>query len=513
MTILVACALLAQPPLLDTTCPDTVGAGETFSLVISTEDPSCSVLSSTPPASSGLTFVNSRSMRSTSSINGRVSQTLTLELVYIASGEGLQTIGPLQVRTGAGALTHLPAESVFVAASSPQPAAASPRGTRVSVAGRGAAWIEVGVPEGPLYPGVPFAVRYDLLSRVMVKDVETWFSPPGNGTASVLEAPETLVWRVQPVARRAHLMTLEVTAASPGRTSLPVIQANVWQAGSMFFGDGPVHYVVSDTAWADVDPFPAGGMPEDFGGLADSVSFQVEPVSGADGRDALVLLTAEGPGARMLHTPPRLTAGAGADVTVLSGGAFGDGARWEMLVSAGDSGTVVIGPDSVAWFDRRSLEYRHAHIDPCTLHLDVSRPLFDPEARDLLSSRRRNGRSFPYFVLGALVLAAVLIGIITRRSGSAAATVASAGDAEELLTAFECGLGERFCGRTGHFSPEIVEDMMEEEGVPQLVQRRVLRLWKDLENAVSAGGAGGSRLAELRRNCAEALDELGRRER
>ena len=70
----------------------------------------------------------------------------------------------------------------------------------------------------------------------------------------------------------------------------------------------------------------------------------------------------------------------------------------------------------------------------------------------------------------------------------------------------------RYADREKSIDHEAME-LLDERGAPLMLQRRVQRLWKDLEQALAVGETGASALDRLRSECAEVLAEAGRERR
>ncbi len=506
--LLLGACLLGQPSVA-VEHPDSVEAGSAFTLSLSSNDPSCTSLSTQPVFSDGLAFISSRSMRSTRSVNGVTESLCRLELIFqtYEGFEGPQAVGPMIVILGGGGVYRMPAESIFV-----MPVGGM-RPYDATTYGKPLAIMAV-VEADRIYPGVPFDVDYYLVSRLMVKSVETGWGPPENGTARLVSSPETLVWRVMDDgARRSRLNTLEVTAASDGEVRLPVMSANVYEAGEMFFGDGPIHTVTGDTVRIDVTPFPADGMPTGFTGVADSIGLRLIDTS-RSGCDRLLLLEATGPGTRSMRSIPIPRIEGPATVTPIGDPSVsGDTLRQRFLLVQTDTGTVSAGGDSLPWFDTRDLEYRFTTIPACSIHVDY----MPPECDDSVSAGldRPGDGSGPVIILIAVAACTVVLSLVlllrSRRRSDPSSGIEDAGDVEELLSAFERGIADVLSSRRPFLARDEAIELLCDRGAPLMLQRRVQRLWKDLEQALAVGETGAAALDRLRSECAEVLDEAGGR--
>lgn len=505
--LLLSACLLAQPSIV-VEHPDSIEAGSTFTFSLSSNDPSCTSLSTQPVFSDGLTFLSSRSMRSTRSVNGVTESLCRLELIFqtYQGFEGPQSIGPMIVILGGGGVFRMPAESILVIpVGGMQSSGRAPYGKPLAI-------VTV-VEDERIYPGVPFDVDYYLVSRLMVKSVETGWGPPENGTARLLSSPETLVWRVMDDgARRSRLNTLEVTAASDGEVRLPVMSANVYEAGEMFFGDGPIHTVTGDTVRIDVAPFPPDGMPRGFAGVADSVDLRLLDTS-RSGCDRLLLLEATGPGTRSMRSMPIPRVEGPATVTPIGGPSMsGDTLRQRFLLVQTDTGTVSAGGDSLPWFDTRSLGYRYATIPACSVHVDYMPPECDASVSAGLD--RPGGGSGPVVILISVAACTAVLSLVlllrSRRRSDPSSSIEDAGDVEELLSAFERGIAGVLSSRRPFLARDEAIELLCERGAPLMLQRRIQRLWKDLEQALAVGETGAAALDRLRSECSEVLEEAGR---
>jgi len=479
LVALVLAAALAQPNL-DVEMPDTVQAGSQFTLTISSLEPGCTGISCTPTCSEGLSFVTSRSLRSYSSrtVSGTTTteQTCMLQLVFSADLPGMQTIGPLRVSLGPPGTVQAAAESVFVSGTG----GAAPPGRAES---GGGTWVET-VPEtGPYLPGKPFEVSYYLNTSGMVKNTSSYWCPPRNGVARLLDAPSTVAWQVLPGnRRRARLVTLEITPAGSGSLVLPVLQSEL-SMFSLWSGDMS-RTVFGDTVRVEVSSFPSAGMPPGFPGIVDSVAVRIES-SSAGGGDSMIRLVLSGPGALSGNPDPAPTVSGPADLLPAGSGAEGGSRWWDFLVDPDGDGDVVIGPDSISWFDPADGEYRHAVLPACTLQVCMQGTLCD-SAIVAATHGAAPGSILPAALAAGLSLAVALFFLLKWRSAHRrSVSLADACDAEELLTAFEGELSRILTGRSRAVGADGIESLLHGAGVPQILSMRVLRNWKDLEQLLA----------------------------
>jgi hypothetical protein len=504
-----ACLLLAasiSQVQVTIEAPDSVEAGSNFTVTLETTDPACTGLSCNPMHSTGISFQTSRSSRSFSSrtFGGTTvtEQSSILGLVYLAESPGMQWIGPFRVGLGPPGTVALPAESVFVTGGSSLPAAPAGR----SVPGR-RHWIDISYEPGPWLPGVPFNVNYYLNTRSFIKDVTSYWCPPRNGVATLLDAPDIVAWQVLPGdIRRTRLLTLEVTPAGAGELVLPVMQAQVTEISLPPWGGEGEESVFSDTLRLPVTPFPPG-MPSDFGGITDTLSIILDARKPDVASEWTVTMTVTGPGSRGLDDPPNLTVRGPAHLLEAGGGESDSTVWWEFLVCPDDSGTVILGPDSVAWLDSSGSCYRQARCDPCTLRIEEAPVRCDSMLASTTSTR--SGSLLPAALAGAAALAVGVPFLLKWRSGRRrTCSIQEAGDAEEVLTAFEAAVSRTLVGRSRPLGIDGVEEAMESAGVPQLLQRQVLRNWRDLEQLLAGRSVTLEQTESARQSSASILAEL-----
>ncbi len=500
-------SLAGQSDRVTVSLPDSVRSGDQFLVTITSSDPSCSGLSCSPDYSPGLQYVSSRTMRSFSSstFNGvtTTQQNCVLQMVFIALEPGSQWIGPFRVTMAGAGNVSMPAETLVVTGGTVQ--GGSYRGRR---AGR-RNWMEVEVDSPVLYPGVPFRVAYSLCTTQLVKSIESYWTPPSNGVAIVAESPEAVNWVRRPDGtRRGMFIVLEVTASAPGRLLLPILQADVTTIAQPFSGTGGGGdlTVFSDSMFVTVSDFPDSGRPAGFMGIADSLFFEIEAGEQCRGRDVPVRLTASGPGAAYLEEPPSLTVGGPARLLPVCSRETSCGRYWDMVLSPSDSGMVTIGPDSVAWLDPRSGEYRMAAIRACSVVVESPPEICDASVSPATRSRRR-GYLEVFVAAGAALLLGAVILFRWARTRGRAASPEEASDAEELLTAFEAVLSRILTGKSKPLGPDGIADLLEDRGASQILQRRLLRHWKDLEQMMAGHEVRPPELEKARKTCLEIIAE------
>lgn len=507
-SFLLLLCLSAQSDRVTVSLPDSVRSGDSFIVTISSSDPSCSSIMCSPDFSTGLQYVSSRTMRSfsSSSIGGVTTtrQECVLQMVFRALEPGIQWIGPFRITMVGGGNAVMPAETLLVTGSIVQggPGLGRRAGRRN--------WIETEVESSAIYPGVPFRVSYSLCTTQLVKSIESYWTPPSNGVARVCEYPEVVQWERRPDGtRRGTFIVLEVTASAPGRILLPILQADITTIAQPFsgLGRGGDLTVFSDSVFATVSEFPDSGRPAGFMGIADSLYFEIEIGERHQGRDASVSLTASGPGAAYLDHSPPLTVSGPARLIPVSSVETESGRRWDMVLCPSDSGLVTIGPDSVAWLDVESGRYRMACVPACSVRVSSPPELCDDSVSPEMQSRRRSSLE----VLAAAGVAVLLGAVILLKWAGArgrSASPAEASDAEELLTSFESELSRILTGKRKPLGPDGIADLLEDRGASQILQRRLVRHWRDLEQMMAGREVRQADLEKARKTCLEIIDEV-----
>ena len=219
---------------------------------------------------------------------------------------------------------------------------------------------------------------------------------------------------------------------------------------------------------------------------------------------------AEGSGASLIHQLPSITVNGPAELIVGSPVQLSDSSRaWNVHLIPSDSGQVVTGPDSVAWFDTEAEEYRQAVIPACTLRVYPS----VRHQADIPELKRASSDSTIIWLIVVLVLLAtvvILILLYRKRSAVEKLSIPEAGDAEELLTAVENALSTTLTGSRRWMGSEELDIALDEKGIDSILSRRILRHWKDLELLLSGRRVTEEKLEELKRTSLEVLQELRR---
>ena len=269
-----------------------------------------------------------------------------------------------------------------------------------------------------------------------------------------------------------------------------------------------------------VYPFPETGRPDNFTGLADSVCLSLYPATpfAGQGGEMNLVLVAEGPGTPLIEDAPAISLVGPAELRVFESRAAPehDGRRrtWDVVITpTGGDGQVVLGPDSIAWFDRDDLRFRQAVLSPCTLR--VSRPERDGTP-PVLPTGPETGRSQAVIltvVLAslALILALVAVAYVRRgrkwASGSKNALM-QCPDIEDLLSCFEAALMRLLSGRPRYSGIDAIEGLLSAADVGKLLSRSIIRHWRDMEHALMGRAVGSHDLERLKRRSCDLVEML-----
>jgi len=491
--------------------PESVEQGEVFRVSVSCNDIQCRSLHCTPLLSSGLEFAGSSTSSSYTSIHTpsgyQTRQEFLLVLMIRATGSGMQTIGPFQVTVGGIGTYTLPAESLMVEGQVPSSEALETGNERLG----DKVWIEAAPEyEGRIYPGVPFVVTYYCYARIYVDDFEYWWSAPEFGTATCVDSPEYLDWEmVESGLQRCAFCALEITPACPGSLLVPEMEAFMREIARNPLQKALEYYPVSSPVAVPVYPFPDDGEPSNWNGsLTDSIFIVLETLDiySGQGGERYVRFTVTGPGAPSLEELPELTLSGPGRLLRGSSGGGQNKQWWDLILDPTDTGVVIIGPDSIAWFDRESARYVQAYVRACTLN--VEQLPWDPVELQFEPSGA-GGFSFWLYAAIALALLIVLLLLIrTFRRRSGAVRLEIAVDSEELMTGFEAGLSSILRGKAGYLGSEELSDLLDEHDIDNILGRRIIRFWKDMEQLLSGREPSRDEFLRLREYAIQLVDEL-----
>ena len=519
VTALLCAALVLAAPEVTVTAPDTVETGAVFTVEIRIAGGDLSSARCNPESTGGLSYLGSSTMTSFSTVTTSGGTQMVSEMIltmsFSAPAQGLYEVGPFTFSAVGTGRMELPELSIVsVGAGQGGTHGTSSHRQRTSVPDpqpdEPIAWVEVSIDtSGTAYPGCPFQASYFLCTRnSTIWSVNYRVNGSDYASSRTLESPPDLTWRRRPDGiRQALLATLEIIPAFPCSLTLPLIRGVV----TLRSGFIETEYDLSgDTAWVPVMPFPLERQPADFTGLADSVSISLSRTSGgySIAAERCMNLEVSGPGASLIEEPPPLTVTGPASIRLgpREENEKGDRVVWLVLVQPSDSGTVVLGPDSLAWFDRTRGEYSQAILPACTLTVrapvrSIELPVIDTGSGD--------GDAVLPWVLGIPALSCLVFAIlrIVRKRG-AGSSIAEAGDAEELLTALEGELCLMLTGMRGSMGFEELGEELDDAGIDNILSRRLLRQWKDLEMCLSGRALSEEQLMKLKRNTTELLEEL-----
>lgn len=519
LTVLVTLAA----PEVTVTAPDTVRTGEVFTVEVRVTGGELRSASCVPESTGGLDYLGASTMSSFTSVSTpsgtRMVSEMVMTMSFSAQGPGTYVVGPFTfTATGTG---RMQLQELTVVVSGAAVPSGPSRRTRtvprqlppipVGADTGSPAWVEVVVDtSGTLYPGCSFQADYLLCTRRQdIWNVTYGVDGSSYARSRTLEAPAELSWRRgDDGIKQALLARIEITPAFPCSLWLPVVSGQVTISSGFMETE---YDLPGDSTWVPVMPFPEEGMPTNFSGVADSISIRVSQLTGGyslAGERGLEI-TAGGPGASMLSGLP--------DIAVAGPALLRTGSRstderrrevsWLLLVEPSDSGTVIVGPDSVAWFDRGAGVYRQSMIEPCTL--SVRAPANRVELPEL-DPRGDRGAGITTWVAAVLVLSLVVLVLVIRRTvrRGTLVSVTEAIDAEELLTAMESEASRMLTGSRRSMGAEELCEALDDAGVDNILSRRFQRHWKDLELSLSGRTLSQEQLANLKGTSTELLEEL-----
>ncbi|MBN2586681.1 MAG: BatD family protein, partial [Candidatus Fermentibacteraceae bacterium] len=339
--------------------------------------------------------------------------------------------------------------------------------------------------------------------------VDLFLEPADYATSRLSDDIEQLQWvREKDGVYRTWLATIDVTPAFACTLSLPVLRGRIGLPGGMIRSSR--EYVISSYgATIPVFPFPERSMPDNFTGITGELSFSSERITRgySAGGERCIRVTARGPGSTRLEQLPRLTVSGPAQVRPGRCATAQNGERsWFVLVEPSDSGSVVVGPDSLAWFDTESETYRQAVIPPCTLSVyPIS--LTDADL-SFLEDDGGNSALFWIMTVSIMLLASIFLILRYRSRVCVPADVMDAVDVEELLTALGDRLSVLLTGSRCYMGSEELDEILDRSSVDVILSRRLLRHWKDLELLLSGRTVSQDQLSRLKNKSRELLGEV-----
>ena len=498
-------------PEVSVDLPDTVGTDSPFQCTVVVEGEDLSGIDCSPVYSGGLIFRGRSSMQSFSTVTTpsgtSVSSTFTLTMSFQAIGPGDHTIGPLTI-TSSGRVLHETGEYTVTATGEHRGETAERDASGESH--HEIAWMEVEIDTtGRVYPGQSFTADYYIYKSLRTAEiVDLYLEPADYATSSMVGDVEEIQWiRHKNGVYRALLATLEITPAFACTLSLPVLSGRMGVPGDMMLSRE--HSISTEGTRLPVYPFPQESRPSNFSGITGPLSFSARRVirGYSSGGERCVRIRAEGGGASLLSQIP-VTVRGPAEALVGSPVQLSDSCiTWNVHLIPSDSGQVVTGPDSVAWFDTEAEEYRQAVIPACTLRVY---PSLRHEAEIPALKSGSTGSSMVWLAAVLVLLAVIVIMILLHRKRSAAEklSIQEAGDPEELLTALENVLSTILTGSRRWMGSEELDTALDEKGIDNILSRRILRHWKDLELLLSGRRTTEEKMTELKRTSLEVVHEL-----
>ncbi len=509
-------ALVSAVPQASVSCPEHVAVGEIFNVELMLSGTDVRSASCVPSFSSGLQYFGSSTAQSFSSITTpqgtAISSEVVITLSFIAVSPGEFEIGPFSVTSAGMGLLELPSLNVTASGAVLQsrfdPAVGGGRPLGRAREGD-LIWIEAVMadPEEHIYPGSKFYVDYYACTESRsVQRIQTSIAGSEFAASRLVDSPPQLEWRkYSGNIMRSLILRLEVTPAFACTLSLPVVSGIASIRSGLHEAD---YNMTPSDGWIPIYPFPDFGMPDNFAGVADSISFTLtENTRGySQTGERSLLLRAFGPGALSLVNPPAITLSGPGIIEQGIRMESGETVEWQLLIAPSDSGIVVLGPDSVAWFDREMLAYRQSFIPEYRLHLrQPSAVQCDPVLPETGSTA-----SVVVPILSAFGLLCVVIFMLMKKKSQRTLirSIEEAADAEELLTILEKELSRMLVGSSSYMGSEELAEAMDDRAVDRILSRRILRLWKNIEMSLSGRGASVDQLELIRRNTMELLETL-----
>ncbi len=511
--VFILLSLFLTTPDVSLNVPDSVQTGALFSCEITIIGENLTSVDCRPVFSSQLQYMGSSSMHSFSSVTTpagtSVSSEIQLLLSFRASSEGTHTIGPIILTSSGRNIYEIPTITVIAdgAASGTISAGSQPETRHDEIA-----WMEIEIDTtGRIYPGQTFKVDYFIYkTRRNAEIVDLFLEPSNYASSHLLENFEELQWiRCKNGDYRTWLATLEVTPAFACTLSLPVLRGRIGIPGGMI-RPATECYISTEGERIPVYSFPEMDKPDNFSGITAEITFQIERVTrgySAAG-ERCIQLSVSGQGYSQLNESPELTVDGPAEL--LPGRTYAltdDTNAWYILVEPSDSGMVIIGPDSIAWFDTDSEEYKQAIIPACSVSVYpiTSRPV------DISMLQDSDSGSSLLWILTVSLLLVLLIIILLRyrnRIIGSAPEIHEVKDIEELLTALGYQLSEMLTGSRSYMGSQELDEALDMNNIDALLSRRLLRHWKDLELMLSERTVKAEHLERLKKKSLELVREL-----
>ena len=505
-------SLIILLPDIEVSVPDSVRIGDSFSIDITLTGMDIRSVECAPLCSGGLRFLGSSSQHSFSSIStssGRsTSSEILLKMNFIAIEEGIHTVGPFRITSYGTLIREIPADSITATGETPD------RGTTsINTESEVLAWIEIEIDTtGRIYPGQTFQIDYYIYkTQRNAEVVDLYLDAAEYASSSLIEDSNELRWvRCKNGHFKTWLAALEITPAFACSLELPVLRGRIGIPGG-FYRRFLEHQISSEGSWVAVFPFPEEGQPANFTGITEEIFFSLdETLSGySQAGEKCIQLSATGPGVSQLESVPFLTISGPA--TMLPGPLLrepdGGEVTCRILIEPNDSGIVIIGPDSLAWFDTDSILYHQAFIPPCTF--SVHSPHQTSIIEIDFNEGNRNSSLLLIFSSVLLVTAVVFLVMRTRLSkNTSIPDINDAQDPEELLTALEYKISKLLTGSPCYMGSEELDEALDGRDTDSILKGRLLRQWKDIELMLSGRKISVEQLDRLKRTCIELIQEL-----
>ncbi len=512
MILLCFLSLFSLLPDIEVSLPDSVRTGNSFSVDITLTGMDIRNVECAPLCSGGLRFQGSSTMHSFSSIStpsGRsISSEVLLSMNFVAIEEGVHTVGPFKINSYGTIIFEIPADSIIITGHTPDTGT-----TSISTESEVLAWIEIEVDTTcRIYPGQPFQIDYYIYkTQRNVEIVDLYLDAAEYASSSLIEDSNEFRWvRCKNGLFKAWLAAMEITPAFACSLELPVLRGRIGIPGGFYRGSLE-HQISSEGSWIAVFPFPEEGQPDNFIGITEEIFFSLDETIGgySQSGEECILLSITGPGASQLKSIPSLTIIGPA--SMLPGPLLrepdGEEVTCRILIEPNDTGIVIIGPDSLAWFDTDSILYRQSFIPPCTLSVHGPHQTAGIEM-DFIDG---NHNSSLLLILSlVLIITAVVFLVIRVRFGknSFIPDISDAQDPEELLTALEYEISELLMGSPCYMGSEELDKALDARDADSILKGRLLRQWKDIELMLSGRTISTEQLDRLKRTCIELVQEL-----
>ncbi len=510
--LLITLAGVGEPFTVDV--PDSVQSGETFSLTVTCYEPECTgITARNIETSNGLSFMGSSSSTSISTVNtgsGRqLTQTMVYQIRFSATGTGTEYIRPVRIHLGGlGDYTLDEIEIELIGTGTVQ-------GSGDSTASRNElVWLEAVLhdPGGLIYPGTRLTIDYYVYARTGVENVTYWWNAPELGV--ILDVETILDSNWEPAGKhvnsqRSLLAIVEMTPAAAGSLYAPLFEAEVTGTEYDYWGKLNAWNIENEPIVLPVYPFPDNPPDNWDGTLLDSISVKVEqlPVPPGQGGELTFRVTCNGPGSIYMEERPELTVRGSSSIIPAGGGSADNKKWWDFILEPEDTGTSILGPDTLVWLDRTCGEYRSAIIEPCSLVVAVIPR--NNQVIELESEEEGISSSVWITAVGsAALLMAVFLGISAGRKARRMSSIAEAEDMDELMSGLENELSVLLSGSRNYLGFEELDKLLSDSDSDTLLARRVLRFWKDLETSMSEKEVSSAAFSRMKKTAQELISEL-----